>query len=220
MSAVMPAVERPDDRLSGETDDPRYPDAVENIEVVVGRIGKPHGLRGEVTIDVRTDEPERRFAPGTTMRAQPPQGSASPLRSLTVTRSRWHQTVLLATFEEIGDRDAAEAARGIVLHATLGPEDAPEDPEEFYDHQLIGLAAYDESGTHLGELTAVVHGSAQDLLTIRTPDGRDTLVPFVAALVPEVDVAAGRVVIADRPGLVAPFPDDSAETTRSVGPGA
>lgn len=184
---------------------------VDSIEVVVGRIGKPHGLRGEVTIDVRTDEPERRFAPGQALRAQPPQGSASAIRSLTVARSRWHQQVLLLTFEEIEGRDAAEAARGIVLHATLGPEDAPVDPEEFYDHQLIGLAAYDESGTHLGQLTAVVHGSAQDLLTVRTLDGRDTLVPFVAALVPEVDVAAGRVVIADRPGLVTPFPDDKVD---------
>lgn len=190
---------------------------VESIEVVVGRIGKPHGLRGEVTIDVRTDEPDRRFAPGTTLRAQPPQGSASPITSLTVTRARWHQTVLLLTFEEIPDRDAAEAARGIVLHATLGPEDAPDDPEEFYDHQLIGLAAYDEDGTHLGELTAVVHGAAQDLLTVRTLDGRNALVPFVAALVPEVDVEAGRVVIADRPGLVAPFPDDKPDDKPAEG---
>jgi 16S rRNA processing protein RimM len=184
---------------------------VESIEVVVGRIGKPHGLRGEVTIDVRTDEPDRRFTPGAKLRAQAPAGSASKLTSLTVSRSRWHQQVLLLTFEEIDGRDAAEAARGIVLHATLGPEDAPVDPEEFYDHQLIGLAAYDEAGTHLGELTAVVHGSAQDLLTVRTPDGRNTLVPFVAALVPEVDLAAGRVVIADRPGLVSPFPDEKAD---------
>ena len=75
-----------------------------------------------------------------------------------------------------------------------------------------GLAAYDVSGERLGELTAVTHGAAQDLLTIRTPDGRDTLVPFVAALVPEVDVTGGRIVIADRPGLVAPYPDtDPAE---------
>jgi len=182
---------------------------VESIEVVVGRIGKPHGILGEVTIDVRTDEPERRFAPGTTLRAQPPAGSSSPLKSLTVSRSRWHQSVLLVSFEEILGREAAEAARGLVLHTTLGPLDAPSDPEEFYDHQLIGLAAYDENGTHLGELTAVVHGSAQDLLAIRTPDGRNALVPFVSALVPEVDLEAGRVVISDRPGLVAPFPDES-----------
>ncbi len=181
---------------------------MEEIELVVGRIGKPHGIRGEVTIDVRTDEPERRFAPGTTLRAQPPQGSHSPLRSLTVVRAKWHSNALLATFEEIGDRNAAEAARGIVLHTTLAADEVPEDPDEYYDHQLVGLAAYDLDGTHLGELTGVQHGSAQDLLTVRTPDGRDTLVPFVAALVPEVDVPGGRVVIADRPGLVAPYPDE------------
>ena len=180
-----------------------------DIEVVVGRIGKPHGLRGEVTVDVRTDEPELRFAAGTTLRAEPPAGSASPLTAVTVARTRWHQGVLLAHFEEIGDRNAAEAARGIVLHATL-PEDAsPEDPEEFYDHQLIGLEAVDLDGRHLGHVSRVVHGGAQDLLQIRTPDKRETLVPFVAALVPEVDVAAGRVVIADRPGLVTPFEDES-----------
>ena len=82
----------------------------------VGRIGKPHGLRGEVTVDVRTDEPELRFAAGTTLRAEPPAGSASPLTAVTVARTRWHQGVLLAHFEEIGDRNAAEAARGIVDH--------------------------------------------------------------------------------------------------------
>lgn len=181
---------------------------VESIEVVVGRIGKPHGLRGEVTVDVRTDEPERRFSVGVTLRAQPPAGSTSPLVRLTVARARWHQSVLLATFEEIEGRDAAEAARGTVLHATLGAADAPADPDEFYDHQLVGLAAYDTDGTHLGRLSAVVHNGGQDLLTVRTPEGRDALVPFVVALVPEVDLGAGRVVIADRPGLVTPFPDD------------
>ncbi len=184
---------------------------MENIEVVVGRIGKPHGLKGEVTIDVRSDEPDRRFADGMTLRAEPPAGSSSRFTAMTVRSSRWHQGTLLAAFEEVGDRDAAEAVRGTVLHATLGPEDAPEDPEEFYDHQLIGLGAYDEQGTHLGQLTAVVHGSAQDLLTVRTPDGRNTLVPFVSALVLDVDLDAGRVVIADRPGLVTPFPDESGD---------
>lgn len=183
---------------------------MESIEVVVGRIGKPHGLRGEVTVDVRTDEPDRRFAVGAVLRAQPPKGSASRLTRLTVAGSRWHQSVLLASFEEIGDRNAAEAARGIVLHASLGVDETPEDPEEYYDHQLVGLSAYDEQGSVIGELVAVVHGAAQDLLTVRTPDGRDALVPFVAALVPEVDLAAGRVVIADRPGLVAPFPQEGA----------
>lgn len=180
---------------------------MEGIEVVVGRVGKPHGLKGELTIDVRTDEPKRRFAIGTTLRAQPPSGSASALRELTVARTRWHQQVLLVEFDQIRDRTEAESARGLVLHATIPALATPDDPEEYYDHQLIGLAAYDEQGAHLGELTAVTHGSAQDLLTIRTPDGRDTLVPFVTALVPRVEVDKQRIVVADRPGLVAPFPD-------------
>ena len=180
----------------------------DTLEVVVGRIGKPHGVRGEVTVDVRTDEPERRFATGATLRAEPPSGSASRLRALRVTGSRRHQSTLLVTFAELTDRTTAEAARGIVLHATIRADESPEDPDEFYDHQLVGLAAYDVDGTHLGEVTGLVHGGAQDLLAVRALDGRATLVPFVAALVTEVDVAGGRVVVADRPGLVAPLPDD------------
>lgn len=183
----------------------------EDIEVVVGRIGKPHGIRGEVTLDLRTDEPERRFAPGTTLRAEAPAGADRRPSTLTVARARWHQSTLLVAFEEIEDRNAAETVRGTVLHAMLGHDEVPADPEEYYDHQLIGLAVVDLDGAHLGEVKAVVHGSAQDLLTVRTPDGRDTLVPFVEALVPEVDLAAGRIVVADRPGLVAPFPEDLAE---------
>ena len=178
------------------------------MEVVVGRIGKPHGVRGEVTVDVRTDEPERRFSVGARLRAEPPAGSALRLSAVTVARTRWHQGVLLATFEELGDRTAAEAARGTVLHVTIDAAETPEDPDEFYDHQLAGLAAYDVDGAPLGEVTGVVHGGAQDLLTLRTVDGREALVPFVKALVPEVDLAARRVVVADRPGLVRPLPED------------
>ncbi len=178
---------------------------MEQIEVVVGRIGRPHGIRGELRIDLRTDEPERRYVAGAAFRAQPSRGGTGPAR-LTVTSSRWHSGTLLVRFAEIGDRTAAEAVRGTLLHASVPAADTPEDPEEFYDHQLVGLVAYDLDGTALGTLTAVNHG-AQDLLVIRTPDGRDALVPFVAALVPEVDVAGGRIVVADRPGLVTPFPD-------------
>lgn len=185
---------------------------MDTVEVVVGRVGRPHGIRGEVTVDVRTDEPERRFAPGAVLRAEPPAGSASTLRSLTVARTRWHQGVLLATFGELADRTAAEAARGLVLSVEVPADESPGDPEEFYDHQLVGLAAYDLDGRHLGEVTAVAHG-AQDLLTIRTPEGRDGLVPFVTALVPEVDVAGGRIVVADRPGLVTPLPADRTDRT-------
>ncbi|MXG88054.1 ribosome maturation factor RimM [Nocardioides flavescens] len=177
-------------------------------EVVVGRIGKPHGLRGEVTIDVRTDEPERRFAPGAVLRAEPPSGSASSLQTLTVARARWHQSVLLLSFEELPDRTAAEGARGTLLHTTIPAGESPEDPEEFYDHQLVGLAVHDLDGIRIGTVAGLMHGGAQDLLRVTTPDRREALVPFVSALVPEVDLDAGRVVVADRPGLVTPFPDD------------
>ncbi len=183
---------------------------MENIEVVVGRIGKPHGIRGEVTVDVRTDEPERRYADGAVLLVEAPRGSAFSARTLTVGRTRWHQGVLLATFVELGDRNAAETARGVVLRAVVPADETPEDPNEFYDHQLVGLAAVDLEGVHLGEIVGLTHG-AQDLLRIKTPDRREALVPFVSALVPEVDLAGGRVVIADRPGLVTPFPDDDAD---------
>ena len=136
-----------------------------------------------------------------------PKGSAYGTKRLTVEKVRWHQGVLLAKFEEIADSNAAETARGVLLHAQVDPEETPEDPDEFYDHQLIGLTAYDLEGRELGTVTKLLHG-AQDILQIRTPDRRDALVPFVTQLVPEVDLAGGRVVIADRPGLVTPFPDD------------
>ncbi len=184
---------------------------MESIEVVVGRLGKPHGLRGELTVDVRTDEPDRRFVPGARLLAEAPRGSDFAHRTLTVARTRWHQSVLLVFFEELSDRTAAEGARGVVLRAVVPADERPEDPDEFYDHQLVGLAAYDVDGTHLGEVTGLVHG-AQDLLQIRTADRRTALVPFVAALVPEIDLDAGRVVIADRPGLVQPLPEGGDES--------
>jgi 16S rRNA processing protein RimM len=186
--------------------DPTADDAHDaGVEVVVGRIGKPHGLRGEVTVDVRTDEPELRFAVGATLHHR---NTRLPGGMLTVATTRWHQGVLLVRFQEHDGREAAESARGTVLHATLPADASPEDPDEFYAHQLVGLAAYDLDGRLLGEVTALTPG-AQDLLTVRTPDGRDALVPFVTALVPEVDVAGGRIVVADRPGLVTPFEDES-----------
>ena len=179
----------------------------ETVDVVVGRIGKPHGIRGEVTVEVRTDEPERRFATGAALRAEPRGGSAFALPTLTVSRTHWHGTTLLVSFEEIPDRNAAEAARGVLLYTEIPEDESPDDPDEYYDHQLIGLVAYDVRGSELGVVSGVMHGGAQDLLVVTTAEGREALVPFVAALVPEVDPAAGRVVIDDRPGLVTPLED-------------
>ncbi|MCH1868671.1 ribosome maturation factor RimM [Nocardioides sp. CFH 31398] len=186
---------------------------VEPVEVVVGRVGRPHGLRGDVSVEVRTDSPELRFVVGAHLRGEPGRDTPAPaarVADLEVVDARWHSGRLLLRFAGAEDRDSAEALRGTLLHTTLAPGETPEDPEEFYDHQLVGLAVHDLDGTVLGELVRVVHGGAQDLLEVRTPSGRRGLVPFVSALVPEVDLAAGRVVVADRPGLVTPFPDESA----------
>ena len=117
----------------------------------MGRIGKPHGLRGEVTVEVRTDEPERRFVAGTTLTAEPRPGSASALTSLEIVSLRWHQAMLLVRFAELGDRTAAEGARGTLLLAHLDAEETPEDPDEFYDHQLVGLSAVDLDGAGASE---------------------------------------------------------------------
>ena len=161
--------------------------------VVVGRIGRAHGLKGEVFVEPRTDEPGRRFAAGQTLRT----GSGS----LTVAGSRTHSGKLVVRFEEIEGRTAAEAARGTELTCLVDPEELPEDPDEFYDHQLVGLRVQTVEGDVVGELERIEHGAAQDLLVIRAPD-REILFPFVSAFVPEVDVPGGRIVIDDRAGLL------------------
>lgn len=182
--------------------------------VVVGRIGRAHGIKGEVSVEPRTDEPERRFAVGSTLTGITPGRAAGGVpRLLTVAGTRWHQGRLLVRFEEIHDRNDAEAARGLVLEVAIDPHDRPEDPEEFYDHQLVGLSVRRADGSDLGTLKAVVHGPAQDLLVIDV-EGREVLVPFVSALVPEVDVVAGHLVVADVPGLIEDAPD--AEETGSA----
>jgi len=209
------------------------------MQLVVGRITRPHGVRGEVSVEVRTDEPDRRFAVGRMLATDP--AAAGPL---TVESARWHSGRLLIRFAGIIDRSQAEDLRGIWLtldSAEAGPTD---DPDEFHDHELIGLAVVTTSGEPVGRVTDVRH-FGQDLLVIEPPPtgavkpqpagpvapgpatagpaptgpagrgpalaargaGRaaaenELLVPFVAAIVPEVDVAAGRLVIDPPPGLL------------------
>lgn len=164
------------------------------IELLVGKIGRAHGLRGELAIDVRTDEPDRRFASGTVF--------ATARGKLTVTRSHWHGQRLLASFAEVPDRTEAEKLRGTELRVTVPLDERPDDPEEFYDHQLVGLAVVDVEGTEIGQVAEVLHLPAQDVLTVRLPVGREILLPFVADLVPTVDLDAGRVVAIPPPGLL------------------
>lgn len=170
------------------------------VEVVVGRIGRAHGVRGEVSVDVRTDEPDRRFAVGTSLRLAP----ARRYPTLTVAAVRPHAGRLLVTFEQVPDRTAAEQLRGATLAVDVDESERPEDPEEFYDHQLVGLEVHQEAAGVVGTVNSVLHLPGQDVLAVRRTDGREVLVPFVTDIVPVVDLAAGHVVVLDRVGLLEP----------------
>jgi 16S rRNA processing protein RimM len=173
------------------------------VRLVVARIGRAHGIRGEVTVEVRTDAPGERFVPGASLYVTGPHGLAG-VDSVTVASVRDHNGTLLLGFEEVADRTAAEALRGALLEADV-PDDS-EEPDAWYDHQLVGLHVLDADGARLGEVVAVEHPPAQDLLVVRRPDGEQRLVPFVAALVPSVDVAGGVVVVDAPPGLLDDLP--------------
>jgi 16S rRNA processing protein RimM len=167
------------------------------VPVVVGRIGRAHGIRGEVSVDVRSDDPEARFAPDAVLRTEP-----AHLGPLTVTASRWHGGRLLLSFAGITSRDAAEALRGALLVVEVPAQQRPADPDEYYDHQLVGAAVIDTDGAMLGTVVNVVHLPGQDLLAVRSPDDAEYFVPFVSALVPEVRLADRRIVVDLPPGLV------------------
>lgn len=170
------------------------------MQIAVGQIVRAHGIRGEVTVAVRTDEPDARFVPGVALATDPPERGP-----LTVVATRWHTGRLIVTFEGVRDRNAAEDLRGTVLVLDSAQIPAPADPDEFHDHQLIGLAVVTAAGVPVGEVTDVLH-HGQDLLVVRRAPGpaADALVPFVSAIVTEVDVPSGRLVIDPPPGLLDP----------------
>lgn len=167
----------------------------ERVEVIVGVVGRPHGIRGEVSLELRTDEPDRRLAVGAIVR---PEGQSRPM---TIASSRSHAGRWLVGFADVLDRTAAEELRGTRLVVDVEPEERPVEPEEFYDRQLVGLRVLHADGTAVGRVAAVLHLPAQDVLEVDTEDGQ-RLVPFVAALVPDVDLAAGTLRLADVPGLL------------------
>ncbi|HEX2357221.1 MAG TPA: ribosome maturation factor RimM [Micromonosporaceae bacterium] len=179
------------------------------MQLIVGRIVRPHGIHGEVVVDVRTDEPDARFAAGSVLTTQPAASARPGLEApapvppaLTIETVRAHQGRLLVTFDGVSDRDVADNLRGVRLCVDSADVSPPDDPDEFHDHQLVGLAAVDPAGEPLGEITRVDHAPASDLLVLRRPEGRTTLVPFVKAIVPRVDLAAGRVVVDPPEGLL------------------
>ena len=185
---------------------------------MVGRIIRPHGLRGELSVEVRTDDPGRRYANGSVLGTDPPQ--AGPL---TVTASRWHSGRLLVSFAEVVDRTDAELLRGVLLTVDAAEVPLPQDPDEFHDHQLTGLTVVTVSGEVVGTVSDVLH-YGQDLLSVTPAAGtsrrEEVLVPFVAAIAVEVDLAAGKVVIDPPPGLLDLATPGPEADGAGAGPGA
>lgn len=165
------------------------------MQLTVARIGRAHGLRGEVSVELRTDIPEERLAGGAVLATEP--ASAGPL---TVVRTRIDSGRWYVTFAEASDRDAAEALRGVEL--VIDAEASDED-DAWYPHELEGLRAERPDGTPVGVVEGLEYLPAHDLLVVREPGGEVARIPFVAALVPVVDVAGGRVVIDPPYGLLA-----------------
>jgi 16S rRNA processing protein RimM len=166
------------------------------MQLVVGRIAKAHGIGGEVSIEVRTDVPDERFAVGVLLDTDP-----ADLGPLVVERSRWHSGRLLVAFEGVADRTAAERLRGASLVVDSATSPPIDDDDEYWDHDLVGLEVVSTAGEVLGAIDDVVHPPGADLLVVRRPDGGEALVPFVRDIVTTVDMTARRAVVDPPEGL-------------------
>jgi 16S rRNA processing protein RimM len=184
--------------------DPRQ--EIKQVQLVVARVGRAHGIKGEVTVEVRTDEPELRLAPGVVLATDP--ATAGPL---TIETGRVHSGRLLLRFTGVRDRTAAEALRNTLLIAEVDPDDVPEDPDEYYDHQLMDLDVVLRDGTEVGRISEISHLPSQDLFVVERADGTEVLIPFVEEIVVEIDLEKQRAVIDPPPGLI----DDRAEIASS-----
>ncbi|OZD30802.1 ribosome maturation factor RimM [Rhodococcus sp. 06-1477-1B] len=175
----------------------------------VGRLVKAHGLKGAFKLELYTDDPDGRFTPGSSFTLQVPESSPWHGRELTVREFRWMNSHPVAFFEGVDDRNAAEELVKAILWIDQDSTEAPAEDDAWYDHQLVGLDVV-RDGDVIGRVARVDHFPAQDLLIVRVPgDDREVLVPFVSAIVPEVDIAAGRVVVTPPAGLFEDLPAEA-----------
>lgn len=169
----------------------------DNFRVVVGRLGRPHGIRGEISVEIRTDEPETRFAPGSLL------FSADDVKAkpLVVKSARWQGNHLMLAFEGYADRTAVEALRGRVLEVPVAEDELPDGEDEYYDRQLIGLSVVID-GVMSGTVADVLHLPGQDVLSVKTEAG-EVLLPFVSAFVTDVNLTERTVTVNPPVGLFA-----------------
>ncbi|TPG36881.1 ribosome maturation factor RimM [Mycolicibacterium hodleri] len=171
------------------------------MDLVVGRVVKAHGIGGEVVVDVRTDDPHERFAPGTSLRARARDKGE---RTYVVDAMREHGGRLLIRLEGVASRDSADALRGSLFIVDTADLPPIEDPDEFYDHQLEGLRVRTLAGREVGAVAEVLHTAAGEILAVRPADGEgpEVLVPFVGAIVTAVSLQDGVIDIDPPDGLL------------------
>lgn len=172
----------------------------------VGRLTKAHGLKGAIKIELYTDDPERRFVPGAVFTLQVPESSPWFGKTIELAELKWYNSHPVAFFKDVADRSAAESLIKAILLVEHDPTEVPEEEDAWYDHQLVGLAVI-RDGVKVGVVTRLDHLPAQDLLHVET-DAGDVMVPFVKAIVPAVDIAAGTITVTPPAGLFEPLPDD------------
>jgi 16S rRNA processing protein RimM len=165
------------------------------MQLVIGRIGRAHGVRGDLFVEPMTDEPDHRYADGTVL-------MTSNDTTLTVATSKWHSGRFVVHFAGFDDRNVAETLRGLTLSIEVDPAQSPEDPDEYYDHQLVGLNVVLADGTHVGTIGEVIHLPSQDLLTVLREGESEALIPFVTEFVPDINLTTKTVVITPPPGLL------------------
>ena len=165
----------------------------------VGRLLKAHGLKGAIKLELYTDTPNERFFPGAVFELQVPEESAWFGKTVTVTELRWYNQAPVIFLEGVSDRSAAESLIKAILLINTDADQLPTEPDAWYDHQLVGLKVV-RDGREVGEVVRVEHFPAQDLLIVKTGD-REVMLPFVSAIVPSVDVAAGVVTVTPPVGL-------------------
>ncbi|MFW0784645.1 ribosome maturation factor RimM [Gordonia sp. CPCC 206044] len=170
------------------------------MDLVVGRVVKSHGIRGELVVDVRTDDPEARFAQDVSLRGRLPKGGGE--KTFTVTAARQHAGRLLLSLAEVSDRTAADALRGTLFLIDSADVESGDDPDEFYDHELEGLPVSTVQGDEVGTVSSVLHLPGGEVLTVRTPDDREVLIPFVRQIVPVV--TRERIEVDPPDGLLDP----------------
>lgn len=165
------------------------------MQLVIGRIGRAHGVRGDLFVEPMTDEPDHRYSDGAVL-------MTSDSTTLTVATSKWHSGRFVVHFAGIEDRTTAEALRGQTLTIDVDPAELPEDPDEYYDHQLVGLKVALEDGSFVGVIGEVIHLPSQDLLSVKREGDIEVLIPFVLEFVPSIDLAQKVVTITPPRGLL------------------